>query len=93
MRLIDSSNARVRIVVGVHAEAERFIIPNGRSPPVIFVVAETVHLLGHAVLLHLRLLMAFAFLLALSFFLELLSGVFRDFFLDRGWAVGQEYES
>lgn len=89
MRLVDGSQARVRVVVGVHAETERLVVPNRLGSPVIFVVAEAIHLLGQTLLLHLGFLMTFALLLALAFFLQLFAGVFRDFFLKR-WRAGNK---
>lgn len=54
VRGIDGPHARVRIVVGVHAEAERPRGPQRRRLPVIVVVLEAVHAFRGAVLLHLR---------------------------------------
>lgn len=80
MCLIDRSQARVSIVVGVHAEAERFVLPHRRRPPMVAIVAEAVHLLGHAFLLHLCFLVTLSLLFALALFLQLLASIFRDFF-------------
>lgn len=82
MRLVDRSQAGVRVVVRVHAEAEGLVVPDRLRSPVILVVAKAVHLLGQTLFFHLGFLMAFAFFLALAFFLQLFAGVFRDFFLE-----------
>lgn len=82
VRLIDGAQARESVVVGVHAEAERLVLPHRRGPPVVAVMAEAVHLLRQTFLLHLRLLVAFLLLLPLTFFLELLAGVASDFLFE-----------
>lgn len=43
MRLIDGANARIRVVVRVHAEAEWLVVPKWRCLPVVLVVAERMH--------------------------------------------------
>lgn len=53
---INSSQARVRVVVGVHAETERSGGPDRRRPPVIVVVTKAVHLLRQTFFLQLGLL-------------------------------------
>lgn len=55
MSRINSSHARVRVVVGIHAETKRSGGPEGRSPPVIVVVTKAVHLLRQTFFLHLSL--------------------------------------
>lgn len=44
MGLVDSPQARVCVVVGIHAKAKRFFFPLGFSSPVIAVMTEAVHL-------------------------------------------------
>lgn len=70
MRLVDRAQTAVRVVVRVHAETERFVVPHRFRAPVVTVVAEAVHPLRQALLLHLRLLDALAFLLPLAFLLQ-----------------------
>lgn len=53
MSRINSSYARISIVVGVHAEAEWSGGPERRSPPVIVVVTKAVHFLRQTFFFHL----------------------------------------
>lgn len=69
MRLVDSSETGIRIIVGVHAEAEGIIVPQWRRLPMRGVVAEAVHLLGQTLLFHPCLLVAFPLLLPLTLML------------------------
>lgn len=80
--LIDCSQARVCVVVGVHAEAKRFVLPHRSRSPVIAVVAEAVHLFGQTFFLHLRFLVALSLLLTLTFFLQLLASISSDFLFE-----------
>lgn len=70
MRLIDRPQARVRIVVRIHAETERFVVPHRCRSPMVRVMAKAVHPLREALLLQFRLTVPFAFLLPLSFLLQ-----------------------
>lgn len=70
---VDRAQTGVRIVVGIHAEAEGTIIPKRRCAPVLIVVREAVHLLRQTLLLEACLLDALALLLALSLLLQLAS--------------------
>lgn len=67
--LVDRSQARICVVVGIHAEAKRFVLPHRGRSPVVAVVAEAVHLFRQTFLLHLRLLVALSLLLTLALFL------------------------
>lgn len=80
--LIDCSQARVCVVVGVHAEAKRFVLPHRSRSPVIAVVAEAVHLFGQTFFLHLRFLVTLSLLLTLTFFLQLLASISSDFLFE-----------
>lgn len=71
MRGVNGAQTGVRIVVGIHAEAEGTVIPERRCTPVLIVVREAVHLLRQTLLLEARLLDALALLLALSLLLQL----------------------
>ena len=42
---VERPHAPIRVVVGVHADAERSIVPQRSRPPVVLIVAETIHLL------------------------------------------------
>lgn len=42
---VERADAPVRIVVGVHADAEGVVVPQRGRPPMILVVAEAIHLL------------------------------------------------
>lgn len=70
---VNGAQTGVRVVVGIHAEAEGTVVPQGRCAPVLIVVREAVHLLRQTLLLEARLLDALALLLALSLLLQLAS--------------------
>jgi len=70
---IDCPQTGISIVIGIHAEAEGTIVPEGRCPPVLIVMREAVHLLRETFLLQTRLLDPLAFLLALTLLLQLAS--------------------
>lgn len=42
---VERAHAPVRVVVGVHADAERSVVPQRSRPPVILIVTEAIHLL------------------------------------------------
>lgn len=70
MRHVDGAHARVRVVVRVHAEAERAGAPERRGAPVIVVVLEAVHLLRQALFLQLGLLPQLPLLLLQTLLLQ-----------------------
>lgn len=70
MCLIDGSNARVCIIVGIHAKAKRLIIPERCGFPVIVVMAEAVHSLRDTFLFHARFFVLLPFLFAQTFLFE-----------------------
>lgn len=67
--------ARVRVVVGVHTEAKRFVVPQRRRTPVTTVVTETIHSFGQTLLLHFGLSVPFPFLLLLTLFLQFTASI------------------
>lgn len=81
VRHVDRAHTRVRVVVRVHAEAERSGAPERRGAPVIVVVLEAVHLLRQALLLQLGLLPELSLFLPQSLFLQSPSLLPRDLFL------------
>lgn len=70
MRRVNCTYARIRVVVGVHAETKRSRAPQWRGTPVIVVVLKAVHLLRQAFLFQLGLLFQLSFLLPQAFLLQ-----------------------
>lgn len=64
MCLIDGPDARVRIVIGIHAETEWLIIPKWCCLPMVAVMAEAVHSLGETFFFHACLFVLLSFLFA-----------------------------
>lgn len=81
MGRIDGTNARVRVIIGIHTETKGPRAPHGSSAPVIVVVLETVHLFGQTFLFELGLLPQLPFLLLQPLFLQSSPLFSRDFFL------------
>lgn len=81
VRLVDRPQAGIRIVIRIHAEAKRLVVPERRRAPVGRVVAEAVHLLRQALLLHPGFLVALSLLLSLALLLQLAAGLAGDLFL------------
>lgn len=69
MRLIDGPQAGIRIIIRIHTEAKRLIVPEWRRPPMRRIVTEAVHLLREAFLFDSRLLVALSLLLPLALLL------------------------
>lgn len=78
VRLVDCTHTRICIVVGIHAEAERIVFPQGSSPPVCAVVTETVHSLGNTFLFQFGFATSFSLLFLLSFLLQLATSLFGN---------------
>lgn len=86
MRLVNRPQARISIVIRIHAKAKRLIVPQRCRPPMVRVVAKAVHSLRQALLLQLGLPMSFALFLALAFLLQPATSFARQFAFIREWS-------